>query len=111
MSRAPDPTVAPCAFLTWHTASLAWLGVDGNTQADGGVKLTGVSSGSPAAAVHLLIGDRIRTINGTKVIDWNHLVHLVRQAGTGATVEVGLERDNSEAVVQVTIGSRLDSPQ
>jgi S1-C subfamily serine protease len=70
-----------------------------------------VSSGSPAAAVHLLIGDHIRTINGTKVIDWNHLVHLVRQAGTGATVEVGLERDSSEAVVQVTIGSRLDSPQ
>ena len=95
----------------WQVPAPEWLGVRGVPLDRGGVEITAIMPDSPAEAAGLRTGHEIKAIDGTDVIDWAHLVHLIRRSGLDSTIEIevgGLGRDQ---VLEATIGSRLDATE
>jgi putative serine protease PepD len=80
----------------------AYLGV--STQAaSGGVSIASVSSGSPAEAAGLRVGDVIESVGGTKVSDPDDVAAAIQDRRPGETVEIELARGDT---VQVKLGVR-----
>ncbi|MCP4228000.1 MAG: PDZ domain-containing protein [Actinomycetia bacterium] len=95
-------------FQRWGIPALEWLGVEGGNQSTGGTVLAAVIEGGPADRADLRPGDIITAIDGTMVENWHHLVFLIRQSGTGSTIEVAVERQSRNEIVVATVGSRTD---
>jgi regulator of sigma E protease len=60
-----------------------------------------VTSGSPAAAAGIRTGDRVTSIDGTAVTDFQQLPQMISVSG-GARLAVGLNRAGHDLTVQVT---------
>ncbi|MGP4089267.1 S41 family peptidase [Streptomyces sp. KR55] len=74
------------------------VGLSARRERDGRIKVTEVAAGSPAAAAGIRAGDRLRSIDGTKVDGRpvTEVVSLLRgdatDAAAGTSVRLGLER-------------------
>jgi S1-C subfamily serine protease len=85
----------------------AYLGsVPDFTPVDRGVKLSGVTPGSPAAAAGLQAGDVILGLGGHDVADLQAMTDALRAHEPGDTVEVRFQRADQARTVTVTLGSR-----
>jgi len=87
----------------------AWLGtVPDFTPVDRGVKLSGVTPGSPADAGGVLAGDVVIGISDHDVADLQGMTDALRAHRPGETVEVRLLREDAPVAVEVTLGDRAD---
>ncbi|MGH7908145.1 MAG: RIP metalloprotease RseP [Candidatus Binataceae bacterium] len=64
-----------------------------------------VQSGMPAAVAGLKTGDRVVSIDGSKIKSWNDLSRIVKSSG-GATLKIGVERtvsgENEHLLLNIT---------
>jgi len=85
----------------------AYLGsVPDFTPVERGVKLSGVSPGSPAEAAGLEAGDIIIGLAGSDVADLQAMTDVLREHAPGDEVEVVFIRDGAQMNVKVKLGSR-----
>ena len=99
------------SFEQWGVAANEWIGIEGTFRITSGAILTGVSEHGPADEAGLQEGDIITAIDGTALIDWAHLVHLIRQSDTGASIEISIDRHGYESTKDATVGSLADRPE
>ncbi|MBK7194327.1 MAG: M61 family metallopeptidase [Myxococcales bacterium] len=78
----------------------AWLGVT-----VGGLRVTGVLDGAPAAAAGLAVGDELLAIDGWRIGSDNDARALLAAAGVGATVEVALFRRGRLVQLRAEVGA------
>jgi S1-C subfamily serine protease len=97
------------SLIEQDTPTAEWLGVEGRSHPGGGAKLHAVVTASPAEQAGLEPGDVIVGIDGDDVIDWFHLIYFVRQAGSGTTVTVEVDRGATTRELPVTIGTRVQT--
>ena len=71
-----------------------------------GVLITEVISSSPAEKAGVMPGDILLSIDGKPINGWNAMLETVTNLLPGKTVPMILVRDNSEKVLQVSIGKR-----
>ena len=84
-----------------------WLGsVPDFTPVDRGVKLSGVSPGSPAEKVGMRAGDIIVGMGTFDIADLQGLTDALRAHKPGDTVPLRLIRDSKPVTVEVTLGTR-----
>jgi putative serine protease PepD len=72
----------------------------------GGLFVTGVVAGSPAASAGLQGGDIIREIDGSPATSTDQLMAVTLTKRPGDTVQLKYERDGAEATATITLGSR-----
>lgn len=94
----------------WGVPAIEWLGIKGASLRDGGVTLHEVTSDGPAAEADLKPGDVVTRVGGVQVIDWDHLVHLVRRSGVGSTITMVIERNSLRRYLEATVGSKQHWP-
>jgi S1-C subfamily serine protease len=83
----------------------AYLGIQAATAFGGGVVITGVVSGGPAASAGIQPGDELTSLNGQKVQTLDQLNTALATLQPGQKVSVGITRpDGSTATVTVTLG-------
>jgi len=73
----------------------------------GGVELTSVEGGGPAARAGLRRGDLITKIDGTKVTAMEELIVSIRTRRPGQKVVLDYERGSRPKQARVTLGSRV----
>jgi serine protease Do len=79
--------------------------------AKGGVLITAVTEGSPAAKAGLKAGDVITAVNDQAVATGADLVRLLRDAGAGAEVAIALVRDRKPMTVKAKPDPTPSSPR
>jgi hypothetical protein len=85
----------------------AWLGsVPDFTPVERGVKLSGVTPGSPAAMGGILAGDIVLKIGSHDVGDLQAMTDALRAYKPGETVDVHVDRAGKSLIMQVTLGDR-----
>jgi hypothetical protein len=85
----------------------AWLGtVPDFTAVEKGVKLGGVTPGSPADAAGLKTGDILVGLGGEEVSDLQAMTNVLRARKPGERIEVVVLRDGAELRTTATLGSR-----
>lgn len=94
------------SFLRWGMPAVEWLGITGQTSADGGVRLDDVVPDGPADQAELQPGDVIIAIDGQVIHDADHLAHVVRETDIGSTIAITVDRGNLRHVLRATIGQR-----
>lgn len=62
---------------------------------DGGIRISSVSEGSPAAKANLGAGDRIISVAGVRYANSNSLINGIRRLNVGEQVRVIIERDGN----------------
>jgi len=72
----------------------------------GGVTLSNVISGSPAAQAGLKVGDTITSIDGKSIATGDDLVNEISGRKPGSKAKMGFIRDGKKDEATVTIGSR-----
>jgi membrane-associated protease RseP (regulator of RpoE activity) len=72
----------------------------------GGLRLTGVVPGGPAAAAGLVPGDVILRVNRTRVLEPEELMRLLAELKPGEEVELGVLRGGTSMSVKVKLGHR-----
>ncbi len=72
---------------------------------NGGVEVTSVSAGGPAANAGIKTGDVITRLNGRPLEEPTDLIALVRKYAPGTAVTVQYQRDGAPHTVQVTLGA------
>jgi putative serine protease PepD len=72
----------------------------------GGLFVTGVVTGSPAASAGLQAGDIIRSIDGSPATSTDQLMAVTLTKRPGDRVEMKYERDGRETTATITLGSR-----
>jgi putative serine protease PepD len=83
----------------------AYLGVAVGATSSGGVLVTQVETGGPAASAGITAGDVITAVNGTATPDPTTLGEVVADLAPGQTVGVTVTRPNGTTqTVQVTLG-------
>jgi putative serine protease PepD len=92
-------------LLTNGNVRHAYLGV-GIASASGGVQLTEVRQGTPAAAAKLQTGDVITAIDGKKVTTASELGQAIDARRPGDKVTLTYTRDGSSHTATVTLGVR-----
>jgi putative serine protease PepD len=92
-------------LLTNGNVRHAYLGV-GIATASGGVQLTEVRSGTPAAAASLQTGDVITAIDGKKVTTASELGQAIDAKRPGDKVTLTYTRNGSSHTTTVTLGVR-----
>jgi putative serine protease PepD len=70
---------------------------------NGGVEITSVTAGGPAANAGLKAGDVVMKLQGVPLQESGELVALVRKYAPGASVKVDYQRDGSPRTAQVTL--------
>jgi hypothetical protein len=90
------------------TGFSVYLGTRPDYAAEGieGVKLEGVSDGSPAEKAGLKGGDIVIKFGGKKVGTLNDYMESMSRYKPGDVVEVVVRRDNKDVTLKVTLGSR-----
>lgn len=96
------------SFLELGIADPAWLGVVVTPATDGGAVVDEVLPDGPADGAGLAVGDRIVAVEGEIVDGVDHLIYLLRAAGSGSTIGIEILGDDDRASVEVTIGRRPD---
>lgn len=87
----------------------AWLGtVPDFAPVERGVRLGGVTPGSPAERAGLKTGDVLVGMAGRAVPDLQAMTDVLRGHRPGETIEVVVLRDGAELRVQATLGSRSE---
>ena len=87
----------------------AWLGtVPDFAPVERGVRLGGVTPGSPAAQAGLEAGDILIGLGGAEVADLQGMTDVLRQHRPGERVEVVVLRGQRELRLEATLGSRSD---
>ncbi len=112
-------TVVPPGRLQAPLGSLLWLGGVGRLGvtveeltgqlasyfgAKDGVLVTEVAAGTPAEKAGLKAGDVITSVNDKPVTSGSDLVRLVREAGDGAEIAIGIVRDRKPQRLQAKLG-------
>ena len=83
----------------------AYLGIQAATSFGGGVVVTGVVPGGPAATAGISAGDEINTVNGQQVQTLDDLNTFLAAAQPGQKVQIAITHsDGSTATVTVTLG-------
>ena len=72
---------------------------------NGGVEITSVSAGGPAANAGLKAGDVVTKLQGVPLEQSGELIALVRKFAPGASVRVDYQRDGAARTAQVTLTS------
>ncbi len=99
------------SFVEVGEPALEWLGVRGSVHSDGGVIITEIIGGGPAASHGLLAGEVIVAVDDEPVENMNHLAHLIRRAGADAAVRVQVASGDRTRTVEVTIGTHPSTGQ
>ncbi len=87
----------------------AWLGsVPDFTPVDRGVKLSGVTKGSPAETAGILAGDIIVGLGTHDVADLQGMTDALRTHRPGDVVDVQVLRGGERLTLKVTLGSRAN---
>jgi len=87
----------------------AWLGsVPDFTPVDRGVKLSGVTKGSPADTAGILAGDIIVGLGTHDVADLQGMTDALREHKPGDVVDVQVLRGGERLTLKVTLGSRAN---
>jgi Peptidase family M28/PDZ domain len=85
----------------------AWLGsVPDMTESPGGVLLSGVQEGSPAAAAGIQRGDLIVQIGETKIANLYDMANALAAHKPGDVVTIAVMRDGARKEFTVTLGKR-----
>jgi S1-C subfamily serine protease len=71
-----------------------------------GALVAGVTSGSPAEKAGLEPGDLVVAWNGERIVDAQHLVHLVASTAPGAEATITVIRGGDEVTLEITVGDR-----
>ena len=101
----PQPTAGTAPAVTPGYG--AYLGsIPDMSESPGGVRLTGVRSGSPAEAAGLKGGDIIVRMGGVDVTDLQAMTDILRSHKAGETVELVYMRDGQRVTTHVTFGIR-----
>lgn len=82
---------------TIHIGVRGFLGVRTEEAADGGARVIGVQSDSPAAKASLEAGDVITSVDGESVADPSSLIKQIRQHRPGETVTLSWRTTDGEA--------------
>jgi putative serine protease PepD len=88
-----------------ETIKRAYLGVSTSGGA-GGVTVASVSSGCPAEAAGLRVGDVIRSVAGEAVADADDVAAAIQDRRPGQSVEVAITRGGNDQTIQVQLGTR-----
>jgi serine protease Do len=72
----------------------------------GGVTLSDVVKGSPAAQAGLQVGDTITTVDGKKISSGDELVNDISGRKPGTKINVGYLRNGKPGTASVTVGNR-----
>lgn len=87
----------------------AYLGsVPDFTPVDRGVRLSGVSEGSPAAAAGIRAGDIVLAIGASEVADLQGMTDALGAHKPGQTVDVRVLRGDTTLTLRITLGDRAD---
>jgi len=70
---------------------------------NGGVEITSVSAGGPAANAGLKAGDIVTKLQGVPLQESSDLIALVRKYAPGASVKIDYQRDGTTHTAQVTL--------
>jgi putative serine protease PepD len=81
------------------------IGAQVGSAAGGGVRLSQVDSGGPAAAAGLRVGDIITKLAGQPLGEPGDLIALVRKYAPGSVVTVEYKRGSSTATASVTLAA------
>ena len=94
-------------IVAGETPQLALLGVSTTASADGasGALVAEVVPGSAAADAGIVEGDLIVSVDDTPVADSGRLRSQITRRAPGTEVTLGLERDDNERSVTVTLGA------
>ncbi len=98
-----------------------WIGLEGEAltaesaklsglDRPGGLLVTAVNPGSPAAQAGIRIGDVLRTVDGKEVADGGQLRYSLATEGVGKTLDVVLVRDGRERPVKVVLAAPPEIP-
>ena len=74
--------------------------------ADHGVYVRHVYPGGPAAQAQILVGDIILSINGEEINQQSSFMDVLFQYAPGTTIEVRVQRGQSQLTLKVTLGQR-----
>jgi len=88
------------------TATATQLGLD----RPGGVLVTGVTPGSPAAAAGVKSGDVLFAVDGKEIVDPAQLRYRIAVQGVGKQVEVDLRRGAERLTVAMTLAAPPETP-
>ncbi len=77
---------------------------------DGGVAITNILAGSPAAEADLQIDDLIEAVNGEPVASPNDVAAAIRQLTPGDTVTLDLLRGDEPLSIEVVLGALPERP-
>jgi hypothetical protein len=104
----PVRTAPPVATAAPRSGSGAWFGSVPDMAAGeaNGVRLTGVSPGSPAERAGLRAGDVIVEFGGMTVADLYQFTAALRARQPGDTVQVVVQRDGQPHTVTAVLGRR-----
>ena len=92
-------------LISGGTVKHAYLGV-GIANGSGGVRLTEVRTGTPAATAGLRAGDVITAVGGNRVGQASDLSSAIDSKSPGDTVTLALERAGTTKTVRVTLAER-----
>jgi predicted metalloprotease with PDZ domain len=86
-----------------------YLGVNIENAQGQGVRVTGVSEGSPAESAGIVAGDVIKAVNGETVAGADALIRVVSNQAVGDEVEVTYSHQGEPTTIKVTLGERPKS--
>jgi putative serine protease PepD len=106
----PSNTVESIAseLISTGKAEHAYLGVAVET-ANGAVRLTQVTSGTPAEDAGLQAGDTITAIDGERITSGEGLTSAIAAKNPGDTISVTYSRDGETHTLDVELGTRPNS--
>jgi S1-C subfamily serine protease len=81
-----------------------YLGIQGEIDPDGGVRVVDVAPDGPAASSGIGPGDRILAYNGSPVLSLWHFIYMVMTTAPGAEATVQVVRDGKPSAARVTVG-------
>ncbi|NQV52552.1 MAG: PDZ domain-containing protein [Flavobacteriales bacterium] len=73
-----------------------FLGIEGASGEEGGVRISKVFEASTAESIGLAEGDVVRTVNGASINDISELVSVLNEMEAGEVVEVTFEREGAQ---------------
>jgi serine protease Do len=83
-----------------------FLGVNLDSASDGGVKITGVSPGSPAAKCGMVSDDIIKSIDGKEVKSVEECIHTIGCCKPWQTVKIIVKREKGDKELEALLAPR-----